>query len=171
MSKLIFLNLPAHGHTNPTLPVVKELIGRGEEVVYYSFDEFKEKIEKTGAKFRNYDLSLFSYQKLANFPAMFRMLMEASEMLIEKLLSEIEAEDPDYIIHDSICPWGKYLAGILNIPAICSMTTFAFSRKSLDIPLKSLFKILFTGFNDLIVRNGCSKKNRLPLSSPKAAAI
>ncbi len=54
MSKVVFLNIPAHGHTNPTLGIVRELIARGEEVIYFSFPEFKDKIEHTGAKYREY---------------------------------------------------------------------------------------------------------------------
>ena len=51
MSKIVFFCIPAHGHTNPTLGVVKELVNRGHEVWYYSYDAFKEKIENAGAKF------------------------------------------------------------------------------------------------------------------------
>ena len=29
--KIVFFNIPAHGHTNPTLGVVKELIKNNEE--------------------------------------------------------------------------------------------------------------------------------------------
>ena len=51
MSKIVFFNMPAHGHTNPTIEVVKELVSRGHEVIYYSFSEFKEKIELCGATY------------------------------------------------------------------------------------------------------------------------
>ena len=51
MSKIVFFCIPAHGHTNPTLGVVKELVNRGHEVWYYSYNTFKEKIEKAGAKY------------------------------------------------------------------------------------------------------------------------
>jgi len=30
MSKVIYFSIPAHGHTNPTLPLVKELVDNGE---------------------------------------------------------------------------------------------------------------------------------------------
>ena len=50
MSKIVFFSIPAYGHTNPTIEVVRELVNKGNEVIYYSFKEFKEKIEDTGAK-------------------------------------------------------------------------------------------------------------------------
>ena len=55
MGKIVFFCIPAHGHTNPTLGVVRELIERGHEVWYYSYNMLKEKIEATGAKFVSCD--------------------------------------------------------------------------------------------------------------------
>ena len=55
MSKIAFFGIPAHGHTNPTLEVVKELVRRGHEVRYYSYDSLKEKIEATGAEYISCD--------------------------------------------------------------------------------------------------------------------
>ncbi|XVS65936.1 hypothetical protein ACQPYE_07745 [Actinosynnema sp. CA-299493] len=34
MSHIAFLNIPGHGHVNPTLPVVTELVNRGHRVTY-----------------------------------------------------------------------------------------------------------------------------------------
>lgn len=51
MSKIVFFCIPAYGHTNPTLPVVRELVQMGNEVYYYSFLEFKDRIEAAGAHF------------------------------------------------------------------------------------------------------------------------
>jgi UDP:flavonoid glycosyltransferase YjiC (YdhE family) len=51
MSKIVFFCIPAHGHTNPTLGVVRDLTARGHEVYYYSYEMMRQKIEETGAKF------------------------------------------------------------------------------------------------------------------------
>jgi hypothetical protein len=55
MSKILVFNVPAHGHVNPTLPVVRELVSRGEQVAYYLTDEFEPQIRHTGAEFRRTD--------------------------------------------------------------------------------------------------------------------
>jgi UDP:flavonoid glycosyltransferase YjiC (YdhE family) len=62
MSKVLFLSVPSHGHVNPTLGLVSELIKQGEEITYFSSQDFKEKIESTGAVFRSYcvDLDIFT---------------------------------------------------------------------------------------------------------------
>lgn len=49
MKKVALFCIPAHGHTNPMLPVAAELVRRGNTVRFYSFNEFKSKIEATGA--------------------------------------------------------------------------------------------------------------------------
>lgn len=49
--KIAWFCIPAHGHTNPTLGLVKEMIDAGHEVTYFSFEKFREKIEDTGARF------------------------------------------------------------------------------------------------------------------------
>ena len=51
MKKIAFFCIPAHGHTNPMLPVAAELVRRGDAVRFYSFDEFEAKIKATGAEF------------------------------------------------------------------------------------------------------------------------
>ena len=61
MATIVFFCIPAHGHTNPTLNVVRELTARGHRVVYYSYDDFREKIEGAGAEFvscNGYDAQL-----------------------------------------------------------------------------------------------------------------
>ena len=51
MSRIVFFSIPGHGHTNPTLGVVRELTALGHEVLYYSYKPFREKIEEAGARF------------------------------------------------------------------------------------------------------------------------
>ncbi len=48
---MLFLNIPAYGHVNPTLSLIRELVQRGEEVDYFCTGEFREIIEATGAHF------------------------------------------------------------------------------------------------------------------------
>ena len=36
MARIFFFSIPAHGHVNPTLPFVRELIARGHSVCYYN---------------------------------------------------------------------------------------------------------------------------------------
>ncbi|MBT2582609.1 macrolide family glycosyltransferase [Planococcus sp. ISL-109] len=135
MKKIVFFSLPAHGHTNPTLPVVAELTKRGHQVWYFSFDEFREKIEGAGATFIGCDrfLPKFTEQELEkkvgrDFAALIEMVADTT-IALEPYASEKLADiQPDCIVSDSIAAWGKLFAKKLGIPYICSTTTFAFNE-------------------------------------------
>ena len=153
MSKIAFFCIPAHGHTNPTLEVVKELIHQGHEVRYYSYECMREKIESTGAEYFSCDDYDFE-QKLT--PADGKRIAEdmsfAIEILVSStlamdaaLLEQIKQWNPDCIVADSMALWGKLIAKKLNIPFVSSTTTFAFNKYSAKVmqgSLKDLFKVL-----------------------------
>ena len=63
MKKIAAFCIPAHGHTNPMLPVVAELVRLGNTVRFYSFNEFEVKILATGAQFISCDSYLPSLSK------------------------------------------------------------------------------------------------------------
>ncbi|WP_046173477.1 macrolide family glycosyltransferase [Domibacillus indicus] len=135
MKKVVFFSIPAHGHTNPTLPVAAELVNRGHEVWYYSFFEFQKKIEEAGAQFISCDAFLPSIsEKEVNrragkdFAALIEMAADTTIALDEKVCKELKEFQPDCIVSDSLCFWGKLFAGKLGIPYVCSTTTFAFNR-------------------------------------------
>ena len=45
MNRIAFFSIPAWGHTNPTVEVVRQLTAQGHQVRYYSFAAFREKLE------------------------------------------------------------------------------------------------------------------------------
>ncbi|EPY05119.1 oleandomycin glycosyltransferase, partial [Paenibacillus alvei TS-15] len=148
MSKIVFFSIPAHGHTNPTIPVVAELVNRGHQVWYYSFLEFQEKIEGAGAAFIACDefLPQLSQKELdrkvgKDFTALIEMVADTTIALDEKVCKELREIQPDCIVSDSICFWGKLFAKKLEIPYVCSTTTFAFNQYTA--------KLMKRGFIDL----------------------
>ena len=44
MGKAIFLNFPTHGCINSLLGTVSELVNRGQKIIYYCTEEFRNKI-------------------------------------------------------------------------------------------------------------------------------
>jgi MGT family glycosyltransferase len=125
--KLAFFGLPAHGHTNPSLPVVAELVRRGESVTYYSNEEFREAIERTGAKFRAYDppVGKDATPEAAGSLLLIALLLETTLEMLPRLVEDLKRDPVDYAIHDSVCPWGRYASQVLGLPSVCSTTTFA----------------------------------------------
>jgi MGT family glycosyltransferase len=134
MGKIVFLNFAAQGHTNPTLPLVRELVTRGEKIIYYSMPEFRERIEAAGAEFREYDADFTRLDKMkyGSIPQLFRLFQTACRLIMETLPRAIEQEAPDCIVHDAFCSWGRLTADYLNIPAVCLNTTFAFNQQTVS---------------------------------------
>ena len=144
MATIHFFNQPEQGHINPTLPLVTELIQRGDQVTYYTHEDFKPAIEHTGAIFRNYGNSYpFDHTRAdENGFKVFLQLLQVSQLVLEHLLPQISAEKPDYIIYDQLAMWGQYIAQILHVPAICSMPMFVLTpRLILTQPSLALLRL------------------------------
>jgi UDP:flavonoid glycosyltransferase YjiC (YdhE family) len=134
MSTTIFLNMPHHGHINPTLPLIAELVHRGERVIYYATKHFEAKIQKTGAEFRDYGRSEQVFDPTQDLGGPFGLMaasIDATERLLPRLLAEIRAEQPAYLLVDSMCVWGNLLQQILACPAVTSCSTFVLSDATL----------------------------------------
>src|SRR5687768_11750164 len=50
MARILFGSTPGSGHVRPGLPIARELVARGHEVVWYTSDRFRASIERTGAR-------------------------------------------------------------------------------------------------------------------------
>src|SRR5215467_4589386 len=130
MSKVLFFSVPLQGHTNPSLPLVKELVLRGEEVTYYSLEPLRSAIEDTGATFRSYGASYEALPPPDNaFDGMSRVIIHRSPKILAQLLPEVRDFQPDYILHDALALWGKQFGQILGVPTVCSTTTFVLGTR------------------------------------------
>ncbi|MBE7043171.1 MAG: glucosyltransferase [Ruminococcaceae bacterium] len=141
MSNIVFFNIPAHGHTNPTIEVVRELVSRGHQVWYYSYQNMREKIESAGAAFISCD-DYDTEQKLSPKDAVrigkdlafsTKILVDTTLALDEKVCKEMKELNPHCIVADSMALWGKAVALKLGIPFVSSTTTFAFNQHSAKI--------------------------------------
>lgn len=144
MAKVLFINGGSEGHINPTLGVVEELISRGEEVVYFSIEAFRERIEKTGASVRTFDDQKFIKAFISGgrdyLLERVNGLLLTADIVIPSVLEQIKDEHFDYIIHDSMFGCGRLLAQILKLPAINSCTSFAQTKGSFDKMLEQFTK-------------------------------
>ena len=137
MKKVAFFCIPAHGHTNPMLPVAAELVERGNTVRFYSFDEFEDKINATGAEFISCDVYLpkLTEQEEAGLKNISTTEMTLQDIRITLRMDsfldkEFETFKPDVIYSDSVCFWGKLNAWKHHVPLVVSTSTFAFNQLS-----------------------------------------
>ncbi len=150
MSKIVFFCIPAHGHTNPTLGVVRELISRGHQVFYYSYNMMRDKIESTGAVFVSCDeydqeqlLDAKDGARIGKDLAFSTQILVDTTLALDDAVCEHMKElNPDCIVADSMAVWGKAVALKLGIPFVSSTTTFAFNRHSAKIMKQSPGQII-----------------------------
>lgn len=150
MSTVLFFSIPATGHVHPSLPLVRELASRGERVIYYNSETYRAKVEQTGAEFCAYHLN-YDFGPppgpLAPFVAM-SLILGAGESVLRDQLQAARAENPLYILYDSMCPWGKQIAQLLHRPAICSCA------------------VLYTGWRNFRAWSGENELSRHMLADP-----
>ena len=101
MSNIVFVEMPAYGHVNPSLPVVHELAWRGEHVVYYDAEEFQPQVERAGATFRAYPAGALTSADIAHatqsgdLTRVPVVLLRATESLLPFLLDDLPRQEPD----------------------------------------------------------------------------
>ena len=137
MKKIACFCIPAHGHTNPMLPVVAELVKRGNQVRFYSFKDFERKIEATGAEFVpcNGYLAELTKKEEQGLKAVSTTEMTVQDIRITLnmnsfLEDEFRSFQPDVVFTDSVCFWGKLNAWKHHVPLVVSTSTFAFNQLS-----------------------------------------
>src|SRR5690554_7496667 len=129
MSRIVMIAMPAAGHVNPSVPLVRELVRRGNDVTFYVTEEFRTVAEQIGATFRAYPDGTISSNVIADANAqggsakVVQRLLEATRKLLPLLESELRKDPPDAIMFDSNALWGRMLATSLRRPAISLMTT------------------------------------------------
>lgn len=135
--------------------VVRELISRGHQVFYYSYNMMREKIEATGATFVSCD-EYDQEQRLDAKDAVrvgkdwafsTQILVDTTLALDDTVCEHMRELNPDCIVADSMAVWGKAVALKLGIPFVSSTTTFAFNQYSAKImkqSLRQMFGMIFS---------------------------
>ena len=145
---IMFFSIPAHGHTNPTIEVVRALTQRGHRVRYYSFEPFRARIEGAGAEFIPCDDALppapgdLDRRMGRDFSLLMEMVIGVTAQLHPRMEEEMRTFRPDCIVSDSICIWGKLFAKRFDVPLVVSTTTFAFNRYTAKLMKQSLRDVL-----------------------------
>lgn len=120
--RILFVNLPFSGHTNPTLELAKTFVSLGHEVTYVHSPDWKNKIERTGAVFVPYDgypATLTTSQKeTKSWSAAYRTVQRIGK-------------DFDCLIYEMLFLPGKAVADQLGIPAFRLFSTFTLNEKVL----------------------------------------
>jgi MGT family glycosyltransferase len=118
--------MPAEGHINPAAPILLELTKRGERVVAWATEAFREQVERTGAEYRAYPAAVDppSWPKTGGLIGGLGTRLACTEQILPELLNSIGRESPDYLLMDAGAIWGLLAAQILKLPAASFTLSF-----------------------------------------------
>ncbi|MGC0328863.1 MGT family glycosyltransferase [Streptomyces sp. SAI-170] len=120
---IAMFSIAAHGHVNPSLEVIRELVARGHRVTYAIPPIFAEKVAATGAEVKPWnstlptpddDPSAWGTTLLDNVEPFLNDAVQALPQLIEAY----DGDEPDLVIHDITSYPARVLAHRWGVPAI-----------------------------------------------------
>ncbi len=116
-------SIAAHGHVNPSLEVIRELVARGHRVTYAIPPVFADKVAETGAEVKPWrstlpspddDPSAWGTTLLDNVEPFLNDAIQALPQLIEAYAGD----EPDLVLHDIASYPARVLAHRWGVPAI-----------------------------------------------------
>ena len=121
------VNLPMHGHVNPTLGVVEELVRRGHRVTYAITEDFVHQVKAAGAEPVVYPVDAGDGseppERLAEG---FALAVHASLGSLPALTRAYAADRPDLILYDVYGFAGLVLGAQWRIPTVLFSPTHLF---------------------------------------------
>lgn len=132
MARILFANIPAHGHVNPTFPLVSAFVKSGHTVDYLITEDFRKKVEYCGATLVPYYKSVdLDINDIANALKDVRRIFKIMNKKIKEL-----APQYDVIIVGGMNPAIAKLEKQVKIPVIFCSAVFLQNEKT----IKHLFK-------------------------------
>ncbi|MGW5372989.1 macrolide-inactivating glycosyltransferase [Streptomyces sp. NPDC004009] len=120
---IAMFSVAAHGHVNPSLEVIRELVARGHRVTYAIPPAFEEKVAATGARPVLYDSTLPGPD--ADPEAWGSSLLDHVELFLNdavqalpQLAAAYEGDEPDLVLHDITSYPARVLAHRWGVPAV-----------------------------------------------------
>ena len=127
MAKILFVNVPAHGHVNPTLPLVAAFVKVGHTVDYLITEDFRKKVEYSGAT-----LIPFYKPMVADISNIFQALKDVRKLIKEMdiKIKEISGEY-DVIIAGGLNPYIAKWEKEIKTPIIFCSAVFLQNEKTI----------------------------------------
>ena len=114
--KILFINLPYHGHVVPTIGLVQELIKKGCDVTYLLPFDWEKKIAESGARF-------YGYKNHKQLSEQMKHAYAAAEEIIAGY---------DLVIYEQFFFLGKHLAEKYHKPVVRIFTAPATNKVLMD---------------------------------------
>ncbi|MEA9445911.1 glycosyltransferase (plasmid) [Candidatus Fukatsuia symbiotica] len=170
--KVFFTNISSTGHVVPTMGLVQELVRANVEVVYLELEAHRQELEAAGARFRAIgEFAPYQGPITKTNAALPAVLAHCALEGVGMVIDAITAEQPDVVIHDGLCLWGRLAADLVGVPRISSIASAALSRRILseepivrrwlgdETALRPVRDFVDTCFQSLQAHYGCAPED------------
>ncbi|MFI5933580.1 macrolide family glycosyltransferase [Actinoplanes sp. NPDC051494] len=126
MSHIAMVSIPAHGHVNPSLEIVRTLVARGHRVTYANDKAFGAAIEGAGAGLRPYASTLPTTDDEwpEDWVEQLTIFLDDAIAMLPQLRAIFTEDRPDLFLYDIAAAPTRILAEEWGIPAIQLSPTF-----------------------------------------------
>merc|ERR1712107_389858 len=148
-SHIVFMNIAATGHMNPTLPVVAQLVARDCKVTYFVEDSMKMIVEAVGASWHPFRYPCSNFTGILRNPKDFGSLTPEvletvgippgtryeeyqfpvsillnAQLVLPNLINDLQALDPApcAIVYEPFVACAPVAAHVMDIPSISLLT-------------------------------------------------
>ncbi|MHA6796400.1 macrolide family glycosyltransferase [Pseudonocardia bannensis] len=122
MSHIAMFNIGAHGHVNPNLPVIAELVARGHRVSYAVPESFAPVVASSGATPVVYDSVLPDEAAGERWPdggvEAMSIFLDEAEQALPQLRAAFAGDRPDVVLHDIAAYAARVLAHQWSVPIV-----------------------------------------------------
>ncbi|MEV0025841.1 macrolide-inactivating glycosyltransferase [Streptomyces atroolivaceus] len=117
---IAMFSIAAHGHVNPSLEVIRELVARGHRVSYAIPASFAEKVAATGAEPVIYTSTLpTDPEGWGSEPIDYiEPFLDDAVQALPQLVAAFEGDEPDLVLHDITAYPARVLAHRWGVPAV-----------------------------------------------------
>jgi MGT family glycosyltransferase len=120
MSHIAMVSIPAHGHVNPSIEVIRELVSRGHRVTYANDASFGEVIRAAGAELKPYVSTLPGPDETWSDDPIDQLTLFLDDAIA--MLPQIEraysADRPDLFLYDIAGAPARLLGRRWGVPAV-----------------------------------------------------
>jgi MGT family glycosyltransferase len=133
MARIYIMNLGLHGHINPTLGLVQELVAAGDEVTYFAPPEFEKMVSRLGARFEPYYSEFHKGEAPRHdgtqVPMPLRLAKDNAQCTLPLADKVLKGPRPDAILYDVMCLSGRIIAKAARVPHVRLSPSYMVNEK------------------------------------------
>ncbi|RJQ74356.1 hypothetical protein D5S17_23090 [Pseudonocardiaceae bacterium YIM PH 21723] len=153
---IAFFTMPAHGHVNPVLGIVGELVARGHRVSYGTTSTFADRVTQAGATAVRYDSLLpDDSDPDSRWPedldSVGKLLVAESRQAYPQMAAAFADDLPDIAVGEDLFGGGMLMSAVRGIPRVPVWPYFA-AHSDGPIPEGA-----FTPYDDWLIELGLGK--------------